>query len=457
MMNKGSHSFDVVVMGAGVAGTTAAWLFASRGFRTALVEARRLGQAGARWVNGMPMRVFDEVGLERPSGEELLDTGVDTHMFDHSDRRIFTSRNNPMCNVDMSLLVDRLHELAKRAKVEVFDSVRLDGVEFEGERPRQVRLRLPHKGAVTLRGQLFVDATGMLGELRRRVPALQRDCPSLRTGEVCTAAQMVLEIKDKAGARDQLAQWGVEAGETVNWLGVEAGYSTRMISFDSNLDHAHIVTGNVLSPGGKNGLAMAREVQERYRFFGSVVRSGEGLIPIRRPYERLGVPGAVLLGDAACMVYSAHGSGVGTGMLAARALVESVAEGEDLGSLESVWAYEHRFHQGLGAMLGSVAVATQMFRQLSSSQVDMMVRHGIFGVSTFESGLSLKTPLPTPDLAFGLARLSAAAPALGARVALGGSMVAPVAGAYRLHPRAVSPRRWRLWARMVRGLMGGSA
>jgi len=50
--------FDVVIVGAGTAGASAAYQFARRGRRVALVDAKAFDASGARWVNGVAPWMF---------------------------------------------------------------------------------------------------------------------------------------------------------------------------------------------------------------------------------------------------------------------------------------------------------------------------------------------------------------------------------------------------------------
>ena len=60
-------------------------------------------------------------------------------------------------------------------------------------------------------------------------------------------------------------------------------------------------------------------------WLGESISGGSGVIPLRRPYARFTAPGLALVGDAACQVFPAHGSGIGMGLIAGRMLADAVA------------------------------------------------------------------------------------------------------------------------------------
>ena len=54
---------------------------------------------------------------------------------------------------------------------------------------------------------------------------------------------------------------------------------------------------------------------------------GQRAIPLGRPHDTLASDRVALVGDAARQVFSAHGSGIGAGMVAARMLVDAIVRG----------------------------------------------------------------------------------------------------------------------------------
>jgi glycine/D-amino acid oxidase-like deaminating enzyme len=75
-----TYSADVAVVGAGTAGAAVAAFAAERGLSVVCIERRALADAGARWVNGVAGWMFDEAGLARPSGDELIAEGGAFHL-----------------------------------------------------------------------------------------------------------------------------------------------------------------------------------------------------------------------------------------------------------------------------------------------------------------------------------------------------------------------------------------
>src|SRR5690606_24952863 len=98
-------------------------------------------------------------------------------------------------------------------------------------------------------------------------------------------------------------------------------------------------------------------------------------------------PGIALVGDAACQVFPAHGSGIGIGLIAGRMLADAVEDASDPGNENVLWRYQAAFQREFGGLL----VASDIFRRLSTEMgeegVVALVRSGLMTMSATEGGL----------------------------------------------------------------------
>ena len=101
-------SWDVIVVGAGSAGAAAALQCARRGLSTLLVDKHAFADAGARWVNGVHGRAFDEGEVERPGAPELRAAGHRFHLVAGWGPYAVTFEDTGVLDVDMRLLIERL-------------------------------------------------------------------------------------------------------------------------------------------------------------------------------------------------------------------------------------------------------------------------------------------------------------------------------------------------------------
>lgn len=464
--------FDVVILGAGSAGAALAGMLAAAGRKVALVEARRFDVGGARWVNDVPPWMFDRAGVTRPEPPERSSDPMPVTLVGGAPRARLAAGLRPMWGVDMRRLTARLRAEALRAGAEPFEGATLDAVEERGGRLEAVTLRARRVGEgalaegaarhptptlLTLRAQLFVDATGTRQSLLRRSSALAADCPPPEGADVCTAHQQVREIADRDGARAFLERHGVAPGQVLTFLGLRGGYSTLGVIVDADLAHVEVLTG--VGGGTHHGRAsqLQRELVGRERWIGRVIYGGGGRIPIRRPYDRLAAPGLALLGDAACQVFPVHGSGVGSGLVAARILAEAIAGFDDPGCERATWAYQAGFHRERGGVHAAYDVMRRATQRLDAATLDTLLASGL--VSQQSTAAALAQELHSPSLAEvgRLARSAARAPRAAAGLVWSALRMPAVVALYGRYPTTVDVRALRRWARGAAALCGHAA
>lgn len=406
-MTEPIERWDAVVVGAGTAGSTAALHLARANKRVLLLDARSLADSGAQWVNAIPDWMYDDAGIDKPTARPELRAKVTRHvMIDPSWSHRVVLEGSPVLFVDMRHMVERLQREARSAGATLRDSEPVREVLTDGARVTGVRTN-----RAVIHGKLVVDASGMSGVVRNRVAALRERCPQPKSGDVCSAAQEVRRIRDMDAARAWVAARGA-IGDALGVVGLEGGFSTRMIQVHLDHGEVEILTGAIADRDRASGQELVDQFVREHAWVGERLFGGAGAIPLRRPYDTLGVEGAALVGDSACQVFPAHGSGVGAGMIAARLLAEEFARGEHGASAR----YERAFHRTLGARLAAYDVFRRLSQTLSSDDVATLIASGLFTEQNFAAGLAQKMPTVDARLVAKLARAAARAPKLAAKL-----------------------------------------
>jgi flavin-dependent dehydrogenase len=427
-----SDSFDAVVVGAGTSGAASALQLAKCGLAVALIDARPRDEAGPHWFNGIPEWMFARAGIERPEPPEDRTTGDTVHMVDAAGRRHVTVEGLDMRTIDMRLLGARLRDEAVRAGCVVLDRARVLSVESSSGRVRS--LEIAREGQTRrLRASLFVDASGMKGVLRSRTPALAAACPPPREGHVCSAAHAIRAIRDLDGARAFLDRHEARSGEGVTSVGVEGSWSTCVVRMDLEAREVDLVTGAIAGGGRRNGRRILLDFVESAPWVGEDVLAGEGAIPLRRPYDLLGAEGVALVGDAGCMVFPAHGSGVGAGLVGARILAESVAADSDPGSEAALTRYRAAFHRELGGVLAAYDVFRRMTQRATPHAFARILAH-LVTPGTTQASLAQRMPVLTFEELVTLLRASMQVPDVSIPIAITAARMQLVRGLYAAHP-----------------------
>lgn len=361
---------DLVVIGLGSAGALAAALAAERGMKVIGLDSRPLGEAGARWVNGVAGWQFDAAGVERPRPPELRGERVPMHLVAGWGPTRSVVRDHELLEVDMRLLVARLQDRARAAGAELRQSKALgwsDGV-----------LETEHG---PLRPRFLADASGLggLGILPVARP---------RPEEICVAAQEVRQVRDRQAAERFFQQHEIPLGETLCFTCVAGGYSIVNLRLDG--DEVSLLTGSIPALGKPSGRQLLDRFVSEQPWVGERLFGGARPIPLVAPPGRLGAGQVALLGDAAGQVYGMHGSGVGAGMVAARTLIDALAGG---GTPED---YNYQWQRAHGGSLAGAAMFCRFSSSLTPEHTAQMMSSGLMSPGLSRKGLDQR--LLFPDL-----------------------------------------------------------
>ena len=405
-----NSSFDVVVVGAGVAGAACAKFLAEGGRRVALVDRRPFSHAGARWVNGVPADAFDDARIARPRSPELRSEGHAFIVASPSGRTRVRLQPSPVLEVDMRHLGDRMREGARAAGAKIYEETAVSDVALEGGGPVSIVA-----GGDVLDAKLFVDASGLPAVVRRHVFPHWPDIPR---EHLCLAAQSVHEITDVDAARRYLADHELGEGEVYAQTGTHGGYSVFNIRVDPHEREVSLLTGAV-PDSGSTGAQMIDEFVRSHPWVGARIFGGAGALPLRRPYSRLVSRGLALLGDAGSQMFPAHGSGIAIGLRAARLLADVVldVDASQAGDEEVLFRYASRFHRAHAGSLCGYDAVRRMAQRFSVEDSELFYSSGLAAEATVHAALAQRLPSANAHEMLATARAAARAPWLAARAA----------------------------------------
>jgi len=378
--------FDVAVVGAGPTGAFAAELLAAKGLKTALIDQKTAGKTGAQWLNGVPLWMLEQAGIGRPPEKQIYADCVPFRIVSPTGKHTIKLGSPELFDIDMrgfgAMLIERA---GRHSALTPMLGTQVCGVQLDDKgRPSTLALSStdrPKAKQFELKAKLFIDASGMAAVLREATPALKRACAPLRMDNLCLAAQATHEIKDKAGAAAFLEKHRAQPNEILAWIGVHGPFSLLRVHVSTNLDEVAFLTGSLPEPKSPSGLEIIRRFVAANPWVGVKHFGGARSIPLRHPYAKLVAPGAALLGDSACQVYTAHGAGIGIGLLAAKVLADSVGkahtEGHDVGSLRALQSYELGFHKQWGGLLNGAEAFRRMALRLSEDQFERIMGSGL--------------------------------------------------------------------------------
>ena len=335
-----------------------------------------------------------------------------------------TIKDHDVIDVDMRALVALLQQQAAAAGATLVGDTTVRG--------RDGDTLVTDRGRV--RARWLVDASGLTG-------ARLLDQPTVGVRHLCAAAQAVHEVTDRAAAQAWFADQGIAPGEVCARLGVAGGFSVLNVRLHHGGDTVGILTGSIPSLGFPSGKAILDDLVRGQPWIGARVFGGSGAIPLRRPYDRLATDHVALLGDAACQVFPAHGSGIGAGILAAKLLSDTLARGGTMRDYEVAW------HRRWGGLFAAYDAFRRWNQELDPALLDVLMEVGVIDATFARAGLDQTMPK------LSLGALAPKARALGRRRALLPGLAKVAARVGLVHAlSAIYPRDARAQAPWSRGM-----
>ena len=363
------HHADAVVVGAGTSGCYFAWRLGQAGFRTVVLEKLALEEVGqAIDIFHMDEVRFDQFGLEHPSGDELLGhhpSGLawspDLEVQNPVDYAFYVMHKPSFCR--------RMHRYARDAGAEI-----LDGVEVLApivEDGFVVGVQASKGGQpLEMRGSIVVDASGIDGTLRTRLPEVL----GVETGAITTdeTLYVCLEFRDD--------------------LGDSVPTGLNFYPFHKAFWNPSRGSGAILGIGQPEGYEVAwqRHAEWREEYFGDpgrVLKRTQGRTPYRRsPYSLVG-NGFMAMGDAAFQTKPFSGEGVTSSFTACQIAAEVAAAALEAGDVSrtALWPYNVRYFRDQGAKFASMFVQLPAAAELSRPEVDFLFHSDlVFSSEDFE-------------------------------------------------------------------------
>ncbi|TNF25778.1 MAG: FAD-dependent oxidoreductase, partial [Deltaproteobacteria bacterium] len=373
---------DVIIIGAGTAGAATALQCARRGLRVIVLERRPLDRAGAHWHNGVPAWSFDAAGIARPVAPELAGAGHAFHLVAGWGPTRVVVEDHDVLEVDMGLLVARLQREARAAGAVLVDDVRVvgcDGGHLDTT-------------AGPFDARWIVDASGFGGVGLIPAARVQRD-------DICTATQRVYGVSDVPAAQAWFRERGVEPGDTLCHTSVAGGFS--IVNLRLHGDELAILTGTIPSDEIPSGRALLEDFVGALPWLGARRSGGSSPIPLRRPYDHLASERVALIGDAACQVFAAHGSGISAQLVASRILAEALADGE--GPL----GYQRRWQRRWGGLFAAYDLFRRFSERLDADALERLMRVGVMRPDAVREGMAQRWPRLGPRRLAAIARAAA--------------------------------------------------
>jgi digeranylgeranylglycerophospholipid reductase len=352
---------DVVVVGAGTAGTYFAWQAAKEGFKVILLEARALDVMGMNIeVIHMDQSAFAEFGVPEPQPPELIHLETVGVMWS-PDRTVTDKVEHPFYVLNMPALYRRLHGYATQSGVEIVENANVTGVMIENGFLCGVSGEIKGK-PFEARASLIVDASGMNGAVRTKLPddfgVENKPIDPAKVYCCCLELRTDLPAGSLTGSNSFIS---------------EGGFWNRSYGDD-------IIIGMSQHGGYDYTWQKHKEFRERnWGDPGRLVSRRQGMVPYRRsPFSLVG-NGFLVVGDAAFQNRPFSGEGIISGWGACRAALPAAIQALRKGdvSRNSLWGYNTAYFHDQGAKFAAAMAQLPAAAEFNDKDANYLFRHHI--------------------------------------------------------------------------------
>jgi digeranylgeranylglycerophospholipid reductase len=354
-------STDVVVVGAGPAGSIAAWNLAKAGVNVSVLERRQEIGAPKRCAEGLNISSLNDHGI-KPDPRWAVQEILGARLFSPSGREIIVK--NPETrgfvlerkSFEKYLAAEAIKAGARyMVKTNVFDVIK-DGDSVAGVNANF----MDEEFTVTSRIVVAADGVDSMTAKRAGINTLNK-------------------LKDyHSGFQYEMAGLKNFDEESLNiYFGNEIAPKGYIWVFPKGNQTANVGIGIVGTKSGEGGRArdyLDEFIESHPEIFSdaSPMEINAGGIPVSAAVETFVGDGLMLVGDAAQQVNPIHGGGIGIAMdaarLAARTAVKALHEGDT--SRERLFEYEQLWRQDEGAYLNKLMKVRHFLEKLDDDEFE---------------------------------------------------------------------------------------
>ena len=365
--------FDVIVVGAGTGGCSAAKTVADAGLAVCLIDRKREEEIGEKVCgDAIGKHHFDDLGLDYPAGEELERRMIGVRIYSPDREHTFDVKGEKLYGfiINRRLFGQRLLENAINAGATLLESTHaLEPIIRDHFVTGVSAKNLKTGGKVKLLGQVVVDASGYSAVLRKKLPPEIGVEARIDIEDVVVVYREIRELKEQVADPNfceiYLSQEWAPGG--YSWFFAEGGKKV-------NVGLGVAMSNNFPNPKDQfyeNMLSMPL-------FDGSsIINAGTWYDPTRRPLDCMTGNGIVIVGDAACQVNPIHGGGMGPSMRGGACAGETIVEAIEKGdvSRDGLWHYNNRYTHSYGAKQAGLDVFRILLQGLGDEGLNYVMEH----------------------------------------------------------------------------------
>ena len=366
MMREKTRRVDVVVIGAGPAGSSAAIPVARAGHSVLIVERERAQDVGRKVCgNAIASDGLDSVTeyVGPPSGPEIV-ASLETGTLYVQGRSEGVRLPAPGIVLNRLVFGQRLLADALAEGAQLADSCSCLG--WSDRQDSRIRIRSADGEEGEIEARVVIDASGYGSVLTKSGGPTHHD--EATRSEVGVGYREILTLPEPLDESSDgfivFFPTGAERGYA--WV-FPMGGRLANVGIGTTLDN---ITGNLRD-------AYRTFVNGRPELAGAqVVSSGAGMLPLRRPLASVVGDGFMVAGDAGCQTSPIHGGGIApavtAGVMAGEQAVESLSKDDT--TADALWPYGVRIMKRIGIYYGAHEVLGDLVHSLTGDELLFLAR-----------------------------------------------------------------------------------
>ncbi len=343
--------YDVVIVGAGTSGLTAAWYLAKRNLKVKVIELKGQQAIGEKVCgDAISKSYFNKIPIGHPPKDVIENEIVGARIWS-PDESVYWRVPGEGYMLNRKKLGEWLLSKALDAGAEIEYEARALGPSLKNGKVQGVIVKRRGNTEI-IKADVSVDASGFASVLRLKLP------PKWPVSEK-------IDLKDVAVAyREIRAVDNVDAVDLIDiYVNQEVAPGGYWWYFPYSRDKVNVGLGVQGGVGHREPMYYFFKYLDK-RIGGKSLHAGGGVVPTRRPLDTFVAPGFAAVGDAASQANPIHGGGIGPGMLGAYLLAKTIADGKEL------WEYNVAYMNEYGAKQAALDVFRIFLQKLSNDEIN---------------------------------------------------------------------------------------
>jgi len=370
-------SFDVIIVGAGTGGTTAARFTAKKGLNVCLIDRKKRRDIGDKICgDAVGNEIFDILKINHPKNEELSCHIKGAKLYSPNLKKCITLLDPKQAGYIVNRLEfgQRLLNEALDAGVNQFlDKTMVLDLLYKNGTVSGIQVKLNNGEKVDLNAKILIDASGFYSPLRKKVKSSLIENNILKEDSILCYREIV---------RFPLSDQEVQDPDYITIiLDQEKAPGGYIWYFPKNQSSLNIGIGTFMEYRGKVKYLYKTHVYHEFIKTPNVdvISSGGGVVPVRRPLWSCADNGLMLVGDAACQVNPLHGGGIDPSMRAgyhaANTAIHAIENNNN--SINELWDYNYNVMTSFGAEFASLDLLRIVLQSLSNEDLNFGLERDI--------------------------------------------------------------------------------